>query len=128
MAKFEYNPATEVNEQKPTKHNGHCEVYGCPWEGHIMINGWNCRYHHGKNGSSLARITLALRNHAADFRWYEFVMSRTPVDFLVGDVAKMAPEELQVLPSENFKAYKARMKNHVESLFEAKSRLLEVAP
>jgi len=107
---------------------GPCEIYGCPWHGQIYTTGWNCRYHHGKGGSSLARITLALKNHAKDFHWYEFVLTRTLVDFVVGEVEKKAPSHLRVLPNETFRDYRARMKKHIDGLLEVKSRLLDVAP
>lgn len=124
------NFSLEPHEEKPTHRTkmgfGPCEVYGCPRDGVINIGVRNCRYHHGKSGSSLAQITMTLRNHSRDFDWYDHLLTRTPVDFLVGDVAKYAPEHLRVLPNENFKTYKDRIKQHIEILLIPKSRLQEV--
>jgi hypothetical protein len=107
---------------------GPCEVYGCPRHAHVFTGVWNCRYHHGKSGAALAQITLTLRNHAKEFDWYEHMLNATPVDFLVGDVARKAPAILDVLSNENFSTYKARVKLRIATLLAPKSRLLEVAP
>jgi hypothetical protein len=118
-----------VQEEKPVRtRQGHdsCEVYGCPRAGHIHSGVWNCRYHHGKGGSSLAQITLTLKNHAREFDWYEHMLNATQVDFLVGDIARKAPTELRVLPNENFKNYCERVKRHIDILLIPKSRLQEV--
>jgi len=128
--KLNFNLDTPEDKAAPRARQGHskCEVYGCPWDGQIYTGGWNCRYHHGKGGSSLTRITLALKNHTRDFRWYEFILNRTLVDFVIGDIEKKAPDHLRVLPNETFKDYRERMKKHIDGLLEVKSRLLEVAP
>lgn len=118
----------DAPEDKPRDKQGRCEVYGCPWDGQIYTGGWNCRYHHGKSGSSLAHITLTLRNHPKDFHWYEFVLTRTLVDFAMGEVQKKAPPHLRVLPNETLRDYRNRMKKHIDDLLQVKSRLLEVAP
>lgn len=127
MNKFDFSKLSQEEKPAPRQSlsSGKCEVYGCPWDATIFTAGWNCRYHHGKSGASLARITLILRTHPEDFHWYEFVLTRTPVDFLMGEVAGKAPEHLRVFDKETFWNYKARMKKHVDGLLEAKSRVQE---
>ena len=128
--KFDFK-LSEDREEQPTRSKlgfGPCEVYGCPRAGHIRTGMLNCRYHHGKSGASLAQITMVLKNHAKEFDWYEHMLNVTHVDFLVGDVARKAPGGLEVLPNENFQAYRARINQHTEDLLMPKSRLLEVAP
>ena len=120
--KFDLEEPANAAQQR----HGHCEVYGCPRKASIYTPTANCRYHHGKSGSSLAHITMMLRNHSTDFDWWEYVLAATPVDFLVGDIAKKAPDNLRVFPNEDFKTYKARIKRHVEILLIPKSRLQEV--
>jgi len=126
--KFSIGAKSEQPVRKSRQGFGPCEVYGCPREGHIHTGVWNCRYHHGRGGSALAQITLTLRTHAREFDWYEHMLNATPVDFMVGDVARKAPPILEVLSSENFSVYKARVKLRIATLLAPKSRLLEVAP
>jgi hypothetical protein len=125
--KFKFD-VDEQQESQPQNNRGHCAVYGCPRKGQIYTTVWNCRYHFGKSGASLAQITLTLRNHAKEIDWYEHLLAATPVDFLVEDIAKKAPSILEVLPNENFKNYRIRVESHIENLLMPKSRLLEVAP
>lgn len=116
-----------VQEEKPAQRtrqgHGHCEVYGCPRDGHIHTGQWNCRYHHGKTGQSLSRITLALKNHEREINWYEHVLNATVVDYAMGDVAKHAPLGLHPLPDETLVVYRVRMKQHIDDLLEPKSRI-----
>ena len=126
MAKFEYKPNDHSEDSPAQSNRSHCSVYGCPRKGQIYTTVWNCRYHAGKGGSSLAHITLTLRNHAKEFDWYERILDATPVDFLIGDIAKKAPDDLRVLPNEDFKTYRDRVKRHIDILLIPKSRLQEV--
>jgi len=128
MAKFEYTPDDSQQTKEPQRTrqgHGSCEVYGCPRAGHIYTAGWNCRYHHGKSGQSLARTTLALKNHASEINWYEVVLNATVTDFGMGDIAKDAPGSLHVLPNETLKEYRARMERHINNLFEPKNDRLQ---
>lgn len=122
--KFKFT--TDEPENPTQVRNGHCVVYGCPRNGHVHSGVWNCRYHHGRSGASLAQITMTLRNHAKEFDWYEYLLDATPVDFLVGDIARKAPDELRVLPNENFKTYRERVERHIDILLIPKSRLQEI--
>lgn len=128
MQKFKFDLNKAEPDKPTTAHGSHCSVYGCPREGQIKTASWSCRYHHGKSGSNLNRITLVLKNHAREIDWHEYLLRTTPVDFLVGDVARKAPDGLRVLPNETYKAYRARVALHIETLLMPKSRLLEVAP
>lgn len=127
MAKFEYKPHEHSEDSPAQQPRSHCSVYGCPRKGQIYTTVWNCRYHAGKGGSSLAHVTLMLRNHAQEFNWYEHVLTATPVDFLIGDIAKKAPDDLRVLPNEDFRKYRDRVERHIDILLIPKSRLQEVA-
>jgi hypothetical protein len=123
MEKFDFTTATEPQEKeiKRTRQgHGPCEVHGCPRAGHIYTGGWNCRYHHGKSGSSLARITMVLRNHEQEIDWYEHVLNATGVDFAVGDIAKQAPYGLAVARNETWSEYKMRVMSHVDDLLKPK--------
>ena len=126
MAKFEYKP-NDLQDSPAQASRGHCAVYGCPRKGQIYTTVWNCRYHAGKGGSSLAHVTLMLRNHAQEFDWYEHILAATPVDFLIGDIAKKAPDDLCVLLNEDFRKYRDRVERHIDILLIPKSRLQEVA-
>lgn len=126
MGKFNFKFDTDEPQESAQPNRGHCAVYGCPRKGQVLTTVWNCRYHAGKGGSSLAHVTLTLRNHAQEFDWYEHVLNATPVDFLIGDIAKKAPEDLRVLPNENFKTYKDRVERHIELLLIPRSRLQEI--
>ena len=130
MDKFDFKYESSA-EEKP-KHNrsehGPCEVYGCPRVGTIYTSGWNCRYHHGKNGHSLAYITMTLRNHAYEFDWYDRLLNLNAVDFAMNVMHKNAPSAMNVLPDETYKQYKTRMQKHVEELLQPKNRTEEIAP
>ena len=120
MGKFEYTPDTQ--EPKPVKQNrtthGQCDVYGCPRAGHIHTSNWNCRYHHGKNGAALARITLVLKNHGREFDWYERLLNATMVDFAMGDITKDAPYGLEPHKDEVLKQYRVRVKRRIDELLD----------
>lgn len=126
---FKFDPTKDNASPQNRGDDGRCEVYGCPWAGTIHSgSSRSCRYHFRKKGSSLSHITLMLKNHADDFHWYEFILSRTLVDFAVGEIEQKAPSHLRVLPNETFKDYRERVKKYIDDLLEVKSRLLEVAP
>lgn len=120
MAKFNFKNIPSSNrENEPVRSNGGhgpCEVYGCPKEGHIYTGKWNCRYHHGKSGERLARITSILNNHEYLFKWHEKLLQSTIVDFDIGDIANRAPRGLEVLNGELYVPYKARIKEKIEKL------------
>lgn len=119
MEKYKFNRSTKNNDhEEPRKTSGHgdCEIYGCPKEGHIYTGKWNCRYHHGKSGESLARITTILNNHEFLFKWHEKLLQSTFVDWDIGDIAKRAPRGLEVLNGENYVPYKARISQQIEKL------------
>jgi hypothetical protein len=128
MAKFEYRP--ESDQEKPAHQSrlghGRCEVYGCPRDGHIHTGQWNCRYHFGKSGQSLSRITLALKNHEREINWHEHVLNATVTDFGMGIVAKHSPHGLHPVPDETLSVYKLRMQRHVDNLLAPQNR--EIAP
>jgi len=118
MAKFEYKP-DEVSpsiKKRDRYDSSHCEVFGCPSAGHIFTNNWNCRYHHGKSGASLARITLVLKTHTGEISWYERLLNMNAVDFAMGDVKKNAPGGLEVQQKEDWKEYRARIFLHIDNL------------
>jgi hypothetical protein len=118
MEKLDFT-ATDEQQEKPrhSKYDSsHCAVYGCPRAGHIFTNNWNCRYHFGKPGESLARITLTLKNHAKDFDWCEWLLNQNAVDFAMNDIQKKAPYHLEVKPKETWKEYKVRVLLHIENL------------
>lgn len=120
MEKYKFNRGSSKNNdhEEPRKTSGHgpCQVYGCNNEGHIYTGNWNCRYHHGKSGESLARITMVLNNHEYAFRWYEKLLQSTIVDFDLGDIAKRAPQGMNVLNGEQYLPYKTRIYGQIEKL------------
>lgn len=123
--KFSADPQEEKPVQRTRQGHGKCEVFGCPRDGHIHTGQWNCRYHFGKSGSSLARITMTLRNHEKEFDWYEHVLNATVTDFGMGDIAGDAPAGLRVWKDETLKDYKTRMQIYFDDLLAPKSRIAE---
>ena len=120
MEKYKFNRVSaKPNEQDaPKKTSGHgpCEVYGCPMEGHIYTSNWNCRYHHGKSGESLARITHMLNNHDYAFRWHGKLLQSTIVDWDVGEIARKAPRGFEVKDKESYQDYKKRIYEQIERM------------
>jgi len=117
MEKYKFSKErAKPMEDKPAKTSGHgpCEVYDCPMPGHIYTSNWNCRYHHGKSGESLSRITKVLRNNDYVFKWHSKLLQSTIVDWDMGYIAKHAPRGLEALQNESYQAYKARIYKQIE--------------
>lgn len=125
--KFSVNAEQEQPVQRTRLGHGKCEVYGCPRDGHIQTGVWSCRYHFGKSGVSLARITMTLRNHEKEFDWFERMLNTTVVDFAMG-IAANAPDGMSPLQNETLAAYKARIGRYIDDLFVPKNRSSEIAP
>lgn len=117
MAKFEYNPSENAKPEKRQQLGlGKCEVYGCPRDGHIKAESWNCRYHHNRAGKNLAGITSKLIHHESDVNWYEKVLQATIVDYNEGSLVARAPINMRPEEGEIFVDYRERMKLHINNL------------
>ena len=115
MNEFEY-VKHESKEKKETQSGiGRCEVHGCPMPGHIKTGNWNCRYHFGKEGESLGRITAILKNHPKEFDWYETILSGPLVDFEMGKLHGQEPRGFEIGQMESFAHYKKRIEAKISN-------------
>lgn len=114
---FRPGNAQVIEEIKPKQHGiGMCEVYGCGRQGTIKTANWNCRYHFGKSGNALARITGILHNHDLEISWYEKVLNFTIVDFDDGTVRQYAPEGYKPQEGEKWMDYKQKVCERIDLL------------
>lgn len=109
----------EVKRQTKGGH-GKCEVFGCQRMGQIHTTNWNCRYHHGRRGDTLADITMLLRNHEREINWYEKVLNMAYHEFEI--MTDNAPTGLQPLQNEKLPAYRVRMGQVIKKLLIDPSR------
>jgi len=124
LNKFNFSKPAQ-NEDAP-KHDrllhGDCEIYGCPYSGHIQSEGrWNCRYHHSKAGKDLAHITTMLRNQSAEVDFYERLLSIKSYDFEAYSPITDTPYNYPQNDGESFLAYRNRLGSQIENMFRAKA-------
>ena len=118
----------ENKQEKDVLGHGKCVIYGCPRMGHINTGVWNCRYHFNYSGDQLAKVTTVLRNHNADFNWYEETLTWTCVDYEYSKKQNDAPDHLKVFEGENYLDYKKRMAKHIDNLLPIRRAAMKRAP
>ena len=121
---YEFTPPVPEQEQERPDHQGNrqsaghgkCDIWGCPKPGHMNFGVWKCRYHEGRKGEQIAKITLALKNHSAAFDWYETLLTTTIVEFDYPSFKKKIPPAYQPKAGESWQDYKKRFKGHLDKL------------
>ena len=130
MEKYKFKKTdTQEEEEKPKSvpgGHGNCQVHGCPMPGHIHTGGWNCRYHHGKHGEALPRITGVILAHEYLFKWHSTVLNGTLVDWDVGDIQNKAPNGLRAIEGETWPQYKKRICDKVAELVDGAKKSAKV--